>query len=88
MSDVIRIAKACEKAGDLVDSKAVIRVDCRQNTKELYEIFVLNMKPNLTGAERPGRTDQDSLVALAARAIGWKYKDLLQNIPKNAWPSK
>ncbi|MBC7533769.1 MAG: hypothetical protein H7318_19555 [Oligoflexus sp.] len=68
--DVIRITKACEKAGDLVGSKAVIRVDCRHNTKGLYEIFDLNMKPNLTGAGRPGRSDQDSLVALAARAIG------------------
>ena len=35
-------------------------------------------KPNLTGAVRPNRLDQDCLTTLAARALGWTYFDLLQ----------
>jgi len=87
-ADVKRISEQCEKAADLVGSKAIIRIDCRQNGNGSYEIFDLNMKPNLTGAGRPGREDQDSLVSLAALAMGWSYADLLQNILRNAWPSK
>ena len=37
-------------------------------------------KPNLTGAERPHRLDQDFLTRIAARALGWTYFDLLQNM--------
>lgn len=86
--DLIRITEACEKAADLIGSKAVMRIDCRQDSKGFYKIFDVNMKPNMTGAGRPGREDQDSLSALAARAIAWSYTDLLQNIIQNAWASK
>jgi len=47
-------------------------------------LFDLNMKPNMTGAGRPGRDDQDSLTMIAAREIGWSYEDLLLNMLNNA----
>lgn len=43
------------------------------------------MKPNMTGAGRPGRSDQDSLSAIAARAAGWSYADLLVAMLGSAW---
>ena len=46
-------------------------------------MFDLNMKPNATGPGRPGRADQDSLVAMAARAVGWDFPDLLLNCLAN-----
>jgi hypothetical protein len=48
-------------------------------------MFDLNMKPNMTGAGRPGREDQDSLSCMAAREIGWSYGDLLVNMLRQAW---
>ena len=45
------------------------------------------MKPNMTGAGRAGREAEDSLTAIAARAIGWRYLDLLLNMTRQAWPS-
>ncbi|WP_244614437.1 hypothetical protein [Elizabethkingia argenteiflava] len=45
-----------------------------------YLLFDLNMKPNMTGASRPHRQDQDSLTALAARKIGWNFDDLIINM--------
>ena len=44
-----------------------------------YEIFV-NMKPNMTGPGRPGRDDQDSLVGIAVRSIGWDFVNLVDSI--------
>jgi D-alanine-D-alanine ligase len=43
------------------------------------------MKPNMTGASRPHRMDQDSLSALAARAIGWDFGSLLTNMLAQKW---
>ena len=43
------------------------------------------MKPNMTGAGRPGRDDQDSLSAIAARGMGWDYADLLMAMLNCAW---
>jgi D-alanine-D-alanine ligase len=51
-----------------------------------WKLFDLNMQPNLTGPGRPGREEQDSLVAIAAGAIGWSYVDLLKNLLEQAWP--
>ncbi|WP_326983806.1 ATP-grasp domain-containing protein [Chryseobacterium sp. MYb264] len=76
---------ACEKAARLVESKAPIRIDCRANFVGKYFLFDLNMKPNMTGASRPHRTDQDSLTALAARKIGWNFDDLILNMLNNSW---
>lgn len=77
----------CATAARLVGAKAPIRIDCRQQVAGGdYYLFDLNMKPNMTGAARPGREDQDSLAALAARAIGWNYPDLVTNMLRQAWP--
>ena len=86
--EVIRIHSACEMAADVIDIIAPIRIDCRRDKDNSFKIFDVNMKPNITGAGRPGRDDQDSLISLAAKAVGWGYKGLLENILRNAWPSK
>lgn len=77
----------CATAAQLTGAQAPIRIDCRQQVAGgSYYLFDLNMKPNMTGAARPGRENQDSLSALAARAIGWSYADLLTNMLRQAWP--
>ena len=76
---------ACVKAASLVEARAPIRIDCRADAHGVYRLFDLNMKPNMTGAGRPGREDQDSLSALAARAVGWSYVDLLLAMLGGAW---
>ena len=75
----------CEKAAKLIDAKAPIRIDCRANENGDYFLFDLNMKPNMTGASRSHRKNQDSLSALAARKIGWYYNDLLLNMIAQKW---
>lgn len=75
----------CEKAANLIKAKAPIRIDCREDENGKYFLFDLNMKPNMTGASRPHRQNQDSLSALAARKINWNYKDLLINMAKQKW---
>ena len=77
----------CEKAGALVGAVAPIRIDCREAEGGTFYIFDLNMKPNMTGAGRPGRGNQDSLSCIAARGIGWQYTDLLLNMLAQAWDS-
>ncbi len=79
------LMKQCTRAAQLVNLKAPIRIDCRQDPAGNYVLFDLNMKPNMTGAGRIGRDDQDSLSALAARSIGWSYTDLLLNILAQLW---
>jgi len=76
----------CAQAGDWVGARAPIRIDCRADSQGRYILFDLNMKPNMTGAGRVGRDDQDSLTALAARAIGWSYSELLLAMAAQAWP--
>lgn len=75
----------CKKAGELLDIKAPIRIDCRADSKGNYYLFDLNMKPNMTGPSRAHRQKQDSLTSLAARGIGWSYFELLENMIKQAW---
>jgi D-alanine-D-alanine ligase-like ATP-grasp enzyme len=83
--EVSKIVQACAKAAEILQAKAPLRIDCRQNAAGVFKIFDVNFKPNLTGAGRPGRNEEDSLVVLAARALGWSYSDLLLNILRTAW---
>lgn len=82
------LCKECSKAAKLLEVKSLIRIDCRQDSNGNYYIFDLNMKPNMTGAGRENRQNQDSLTMIAARAIGWEYKDLLLNMLTNRWSKK
>ena len=77
----------CARAGEVVGARAPIQVDCRADQSGRFFIIDLNMKPNMAGAGRVGRENQDSLTAIAARAIGWCYLDLLLNMTRQAWPS-
>ncbi|MEM6806980.1 MAG: carboxylate--amine ligase [Bacteroidota bacterium] len=79
------VMEVAQQVGQILDIKAPIRMDARQNTEGTYQIFDLNFKPNITGASRPHRKSQDSLVMIAARALGWTYQDLLLNMLKQAW---
>jgi D-alanine-D-alanine ligase-like ATP-grasp enzyme len=81
---VVRLQEHCTVAAAAVEATAPIRVDCRVGTDGTSRLFDLNMKPNMTGPGRPCRDDQDSLTAIAARAIGWTYQDLLLNMLGNA----
>jgi D-alanine-D-alanine ligase len=79
----------CERAAELSQALAPVRIDCRARDDGEYQLFDLNLKPNMTGPGRPSRADQDSLSCLAARAIGWDYGDLLEAMLDNAyfWPA-
>ncbi|WP_244614416.1 ATP-grasp domain-containing protein [Elizabethkingia argenteiflava] len=82
---VQQLCRDCETAARLVYAKAPIRIDCRSNADVKYFLFDLNMKPNMTGASRPHRQDQDSLTALAARKIGWDFDALVLNMLYQYW---
>jgi len=82
---VLVLLDACVDAARIVGALAPIRIDCRQDGNGSYRLFDLNAKPNMTGAGRPGRDDQDSLSAIAARAIGWDYAALLGAMASGAW---
>lgn len=85
-SPAVRAAMAvCERVGTLIENRAPIIIDCRQNSRGEYLVFDLNMKPNMAGKGRPGRDDQDSLSGIAARGIGWDYKDLLEAMLSQSW---
>ncbi|WP_255424437.1 ATP-grasp domain-containing protein [Apibacter sp. HY039] len=79
------LCKQCEKAAELIEARAPIRVDCRANKNGNYFLFDVNLKPNMTGAGRPNREEQDSLTMLAAKGIGWTYPDLLINMLNQCW---
>ena len=86
--DTVReVMAACVGAARLIAATAPIRVDCRRSSGGGYRMFDVNMKPNMTGAGRPGRENQDSLTCLAARAMGWSYSDLLLNMMRQSWPA-
>jgi len=82
---IIEVYGHCEKASELLNIKAPIRIDCRADENGNYFLFDLNMKPNMTGPSRPQRQNQDSLTLLASRKIGWNYIDLLKSIMRQAW---
>lgn len=82
---VVTMIEGCVAAAALVTSRAAIRIDCRADRHGRFKLFDLNMKPNMTGPGRPGRADQDCLSAIAARADGWEYVDLLRAMLAATW---
>lgn len=80
-----KLREYCERAGALIGARAPIRIDCRQTSAGEYQLFDLNMKPNLTGPGRPGRENQASLTALAAEGLGWTFAELVVNIAYQSW---
>lgn len=85
MDDIKRLCAHCETAANIVKAKAPIRIDCRADSTGKYFLFDVNMKPNMTGPSRPGRENQDSLTALAAKKIGWDYNMLVRNFATLHW---
>lgn len=84
---VAAMIEACVAAAEQVDARAAIRIDCREGRDGRFRLFDLNMKPNMTGPGRPGRSDQDCLSAIAARADGWSYPELLLAMLDGRWRS-
>lgn len=82
---VQKIIHACAELFPQVGALAPIRIDCRADAVGNFYIFDVNMKPNMTGSGRPGREAEDSLSAIAARAFGWTYADLLRAMLERAW---
>jgi D-alanine-D-alanine ligase-like ATP-grasp enzyme len=82
---VVAMMERCITAAGLMGSRAAARIDCREDEDGVMALFDANLKPNLTGAGRPGRDDQDSLTMIAARALGWSYGDLVEEILRTAW---
>ena len=83
--EIKEISQKCELAAKIIDAQAPIRIDCRKNKDGKYEIFDLNMKPNMTGPSRKHRKGQDSLTMIAAKGIGWSYQALILNILSQYW---
>lgn len=79
------ILAQCQEAAKILQTKAPIRIDCRADQDGIYQIFDVNLKPNMTGASRPHRADQDSLTMIAAKELGWTYFDLLNNMLRTRW---
>lgn len=79
------ILAQCQEAAKILQTKAPIRIDCRADQNGKYQIFDVNLKPNMTGASRPHRADQDSLTMIAAKELGWTYFDLLNNMLRTRW---
>ncbi|KAF0534634.1 carboxylate--amine ligase [Gigaspora margarita] len=81
-----RVAQDCEKAAQIIRPLAPIRIDCRSIAPEKpFALFDINMKPNMTGPGRPGRSMQNSLSCIAANGIGWSYPDFLKAMLRQAW---
>jgi len=83
--EILEVYSHCQKAGELLQINAPIRIDCRADENGKYYLFDLNMKPNMTGPSRPQRQNQDSLTLLSARKIGWSYFELLKNMIRQSW---
>ncbi|RKG85700.1 biotin carboxylase [Corallococcus terminator] len=79
------LLEKCALAAGLLGVTAPIRIDCRSDTLGTFQLFDLNLKPNITGPGRPGRERQDSLVSLSAQAFGWSYSELLVHLLSQAW---
>lgn len=75
----------CIKAAALLHVKAPVRIDCRADSNGMFHLFDLNLKPNMTGNIRKGRTDQNSLSSMAAASYGWSYDDFIRNILNQKW---
>lgn len=72
-----KIRRDCEKAADILKLKGLVRIDCRADENGVYKMFDFNLKPNMTGASRPHRLNQNSLTMIAAQACGMTFFDLL-----------
>ena len=51
--------------------------------RRTYYLFDFNPKPNLTGAARPHRMNQNCLTMISAAAQGWSYFDLLHKMSES-----
>lgn len=79
------LCRFCGEASRLLEARALIRIDGRQDDTGEFRLFDVNVKPNMTGASRPHRRGQDSLTLLAARYAGLSYFDLLERLLGFAW---
>ncbi|WNJ18793.1 hypothetical protein [Pontibacter sp. G13] len=79
------LMRQCERAAQLIGAQAPIRIDCRADSEGNYQLFDVNLKPNMTGASRPHRREQDSLTMIATRVLGWDYGDLLERMLNLRW---
>lgn len=82
------LCEQCAKAAKILNVKSLIRIDCRADETGKFYLFDVNLKPNMTGASRSHRRDQDSLVMIAARELGWEFKDLLVYMKNTKWTYK
>lgn len=83
--DVVAAVSACVRAAELAGARAPVRIDCRRAAGGPFLLFDVNLKPNLTGPGRPGREHAESLMALAGRAAGWSYPEMLRELLRAAW---
>lgn len=79
------IMSNCSMAYEILNLKAPIRIDCRKNADGRYVMFDVNMKPNMTLGSRKHRSNQDSLVMLAAKQAGMSRIELLKAFIDTAW---
>ena len=79
------IHQACEQAVLALDLKGLVRIDCRADADGTYYMFDFNPKPNLTGAARQHRTNQNCLTMISAAAQSWSYFDLLRKMLESRW---
>lgn len=79
------IRRACEQAVLALGLRGLVRVDCRADENGVYRMFDFNPKPNLTGAGRPHRKNQNCLTMISAEACGWSYFDLLKKMLDTRW---
>ncbi len=77
--------QCCSDAARLLKTKALIRIDGRQDQKGNFQMFDVNVKPNMTGSSRVHRQGQDSLSLLAARHQGLNYFEFLQKLLSFSW---
>lgn len=84
-NQIQKVLDHCTEAAALLQIKAPIRIDCRADKNGKFYLFDLNLKPNMTGNLRNGRTDQSSLSSIAAASLGWSYKDFVLNIVHQKW---
>ncbi|GLA87634.1 hypothetical protein AtubIFM56815_002060 [Aspergillus tubingensis] len=65
-----KVMRECESVAALIRATAPVRVYVRQFVEGSdFALFDINMKPNMTGPDRPGHQDQASLTAIAVSAI-------------------
>lgn len=80
-----KIKDCCETAVKKLSLRGLVRIDCRADESGKYKMFDFNLKPNLTGAVRPHRMNQNCLTMIAAEALGWSYFDLLKKMTETRW---